>query len=84
MTHQKIFNPIDYTFKWTEDWYKWDRVEAHKAALKARNAEAKRLKTLGLKVRKYSLKDQLISMGGIGSDKPHINLVVNCYAVNTY
>lgn len=84
MAHQKIFNPINYTFKWTEDWYKWDRDAAHKAALKARNAEAKRLKALGLEVQKRSLKNQLISIGGAGSNKPHISLVVNCYMVNAY
>lgn len=84
MIHQKIFNPASYTFEWTEDWYKWDRTEAHKAALKARNAEAKRLKTLGFEVQKCSLQNQLMSMGGAGSNKPHISLVVNCYMVNAY
>lgn len=82
MIQQKIFNPIDYTFKWTEDWYEWDREAAHKAAIGARNAEAKRLNALGFGVQKRSLQNQLMSMGGIGSDKPHVNLIVNCYMIN--
>lgn len=81
---QKVFNPVNYTFKWTEDWYEWDRDAAHKAALKARNDEAKKLKAVGRRVGKYSTRDQLISKGGIGSGKPHISLVVNCYVVTAH
>jgi hypothetical protein len=81
---QKIFNPANYTFKWTEGgWYSWDYEAAHKAALQARNAEAKRLKAAGHSVRKGSLRNQLITKGGIGSGRPEISLVVNCYIVNT-
>lgn len=81
---QKMFSPTDYNFEWTEDWYKWDRDAAHKAALKARNAEAKRLKSEGYAVQKYSRKDQLISKGGIGGDKPHLTLIANCYGLDAH
>lgn len=79
---QKIYAGINYTFEWTEDWYAWDWKEAHSQALKARNKEAKRLKNLGYTVRKYTSKNQLMSMGGIGSGKPHIELHCNCYVLN--
>ena len=86
MRNQQSFNPIDYTFQWTgEDetgWYEWDRTEAHKQALKARNAEAKRLRAKGHKVRCGTHRDQLMSRGGIGSGRPHIELHVNCYYLN--
>jgi len=81
---QKIFAPIKYTFEWTENWYKWDRDEAHKLALKARNKEAKRLKEDGYKIKKFSNRNQLMSLGGIGSGKPHIELLCNCYGLNAY
>ncbi len=79
---QKSFLPIDYKFEWTEDWYKWDAEAGRTAALKARNAEAKRLKDKGHTVRKFSLRDQLISRGGIGSGKPHIELHMTCFLLN--
>lgn len=82
---QKIFNPANYTFKWTEKgWYRWNCSEAHKAALKARNAEAKRLELAGHKVIKSSLREQLIIRGGVGSGKPEIQLIVNCYMLDAY
>jgi hypothetical protein len=80
--NQTIFNPAEYCFKWTTDWYTWDRKRAHSEALKARNAEAKKLRASGYHVRTWTLKDQLITRGGIGSGKPEISMVVNCYAVN--
>lgn len=79
---QYMFNPADYKFEWTESWYTWNAEEARKQALKARNDKAKELKAGGKKVRKFSLKDQLITRGGIGSGHPEISLVVNCYGVN--
>ena len=78
---QQIFNPVKFTFEWTDGWYNWDRDEAHREALKARNAKAKELKVRGYKVRKSTLRDQLITLGGIGSGHPEISLVVNCYMV---
>lgn len=79
---QKTFLPIDYGFEWTEEWYKWGADAGRNAALKARNAEAKRLKDQGHKVRKSSLKDQLISRGGIRSGKPHIELHMTCFLID--
>lgn len=82
---QKIFNPFDYCFSWTDDgWYSWDRREAHSQALKARNAEARRLRKEGYDIRKFSLSGQLVRKGGIGSGKPDVEAVVNCYGLNAY
>lgn len=81
---QKIFSPARYTFEWTEDWYTWDDDKAHKLALRARNAEAKQLKQEGYRVVKRTLRNQLITQGGIGSGHPEISLVVNCYMVDAY
>lgn len=83
MTHsQQTFNPIDYGFSWTDDWYTWDRKAGHSAALKARNAEAKRLQKAGYTVTKFTLSGQLVCRGGIGSGHPQIETVVNCYGLN--
>jgi hypothetical protein len=77
------FSPIDYGFRWTsDDWYEYDGKEAERTALRERNAFAKRLKAEGRRVRKGSLGKQLVSMGGIGSGKPHIELVVPVYYVS--
>lgn len=80
---QEGFNPADYRFQWTDDdWYEWDRKGAHSDALKARNAEAKQLKADGWEVRKWTLKDQLITRGGIGSGLPEISMVVTVYMID--
>ena len=80
---QCVFNPIDYGFSFTDDgWYSWDRKAAHKAALAARNAEARRLKKMGKRVQTFSSANQLISRGGIGSGHPHIEEVVTVYGFN--
>jgi hypothetical protein len=81
---QKIFSPLDYGFTWTDGWYTFDYKAAHAAALKARNAEAKRLRAAGKQVVTFALPDQLMSRGGIGSGYPHIELHVNCYGLNAY
>ncbi len=82
---QFSFSPTKYNFKWTEDgWYKWDRKAAHSAALKARNARAKELKAKGYEVRKSSQQDCLMSLGGIGTEHPHIELIVTIYRVDFY
>lgn len=84
---QQTYNPINFDFEWTEDgteygWYKWDSKSAHKKALKARNAEAKRLKKEGYSVTKFCLRDQLVRRGGIGSNHPEIDHIVTCYGVD--
>lgn len=82
-TTQKIFNPIDYCFEFTADgWYKWDRKQASKEALKARNTLAKQLTAEGWVVSKFSLSGQLVTRGGIGSGHPQIEAVVTGYGLN--
>ena len=77
---QMIIDPTSFQFFWTDDgWYTFDRQAAHKAAIAERRRRAKELKAQGYKVRLSTLSDQLISKGGIGSGRPHIELVVNCY-----
>ena len=79
----RSFNPVNYTFQWTGEgehgWYEWDYDEAHKQAKAARLAERKRLKEKGYKVKFGTHRNSLMSMGGIGSGRPHIQLVVTVY-----
>jgi hypothetical protein len=83
---QHMFNPTDYGWTWTDNggWYNWDGEAGHKAALQARNAKMKELKAQGYKVKGFSLRDQLISRGGIGSGRAHIETVVTVYGVNVF
>ena len=77
---QRTFNPADFEFQWTDDgWYEWDHAEAHKMALRERNAAARTLRKEGRRVRSFSNPGQRISRGGIGSGHPHIELIVNVY-----
>ena len=76
---QQTFNPVDFTFRWTPDWYTWNRTEGQKQALAARNAKAKELRGQGKQVRCQTLKGQRITRGGIGSGHPQIEQVVNVY-----
>jgi hypothetical protein len=80
---QQIFSGTDYGFKWTADgWYTYDGKIAEKTALIERNALAKELKSKGMNPVKFSLPMQLVSRGGIGSGKPHIELYTRSYGVN--
>jgi hypothetical protein len=79
---QQHFNPADFHFEWTSDWYKWDRDAAHKAARKARDEYAKALKATGRTVTKSSTPGQLITRGGIGSGRSQIEMFVTVYAVS--
>jgi hypothetical protein len=79
---QQIFNPINFGFSWTEDWYTWDSKAGHTAAKQARNARIKELRQQGKNPRGFRLANQLISRGGIGSGQHHIQEVVTCYGVN--
>ncbi len=86
MTIQQLFSPLSYGFRWIADgtehwWYEYDGKDAERAALKARNAEAKRLTKAGRTVRKISLGRQLVSRGGIGTPNPHIELVIPVYGL---
>lgn len=76
---QETFNPINYGFEWTEDWYKWDSKAAHSAALKARNARKKELAKRGVQAKGWSSSGQLMSRGGIGSGHPHIEEICTVY-----
>ena len=81
---QRMFCGVDEDgdFRWTEDWYTYDGKTADAAARRSRDAFAKELKARGDRPRKFSLGDQLISRGGIGSGRPHIELWTKCYGVN--
>jgi hypothetical protein len=81
---QYAFNPIDHGFSWVADgtpmgWYSWDRKTAHKAALAARNRAVKEAKAAGFEVATHSSPGSLVSRGGIGSGRPHIEEVVTVY-----
>lgn len=87
-TQTMTFSPLDYGFRWTAPtdqdpmgWYEYDGKPAEQAALKARNAEAKRMQKLGYEVRKVSLGKQLMTRGGIGSGHPHIDILAPVYAL---
>ena len=81
-TAQKIFNPINFNFAWTADWYAWDGKAGRTAALQARNAEVKRLKGAGWTVTTFCLADQLVRRGGIGTGHPDVEFHVSCYGLN--
>ena len=81
---QRTFNPADFGFEWTDGWYKFDYEAARKQALATRNQEAKRLRGRGYSVKVFTLKNQLMSMGGIGSGQPHITQYVSIYGLNAH
>ncbi len=79
---QMIFSSLDYGFRWVGDWYEYDGEDAEKAARKARDAKASEFKKAGRRVKKFSLGKQLMSRGGIGSGRPHIELWTKAYGLN--
>lgn len=82
---QQIFNPVDFGFAWTDDgWYAWDHKLGRELAMQARDKAAKVAQAEGKQVRKFSLPNQLVSLGGIGSGRPHIEEVVTCFWFNAY
>jgi hypothetical protein len=81
---QRIFAGDQYGFVWVGDWYVWDYTAGNKAALQARNQEAKQARLAGRKVRLFSLGESLTSHGGIGSGHPHIELWCKVYGLNIY
>lgn len=81
---QEIFDPVDFAFFWTDDWYTFDYHTGARAAQIARQKRAKELRKAGYDVRCDRLPGQLISRGGIGSGHPHIELVVTCYMLNAF
>ena len=86
---QTMFNPVNYEFNWTDDgsehgWYEWDRAKAHKAALKARNMALKAMRLRDVRATAFSIPDQLITRGGIGSGHPQVEFVVNVYGIQIF
>jgi len=79
---QRTYNPLDHGFEFSNDWYTFDRKAAHAAALKQRNREARDLRKQGYAVTCFTLGEQLVSRGGIGSGNPHIELVVSVFGLN--
>jgi hypothetical protein len=75
------FDPIDYGFRWTDDWYEYDGKIAEDKAKAARDDYAKQQRRLSRTVKKRSSRTNLRSMGGIGSGHPHIELVVPMFHV---
>jgi len=68
------FDPIKYGFSWTDDWYDYD-AGAEKTARRARDDFAKEQRRAGKTV-KCSTNRSLRTMGGIGTNRPQIELVV--------
>ena len=80
-TFEKSFNPMRYNFTWTADnWYAFDYAAAHAAAKAARDEEARALKAEGYAVKKRSRGNCLMSVGGIGSGHPQIDMIVTVYS----
>lgn len=79
MSYQ-TFNPLDYGFVWVSvDEYQFDHVAAHKAARKARDAEAARLRSVGHTVKCGYVEDSIEFRGGEGTGHPEIEKVVTIY-----
>ena len=81
-SQQQMFNPVDYGFKWDGDWYRFDYETVRKAAMTARSKRAKELKAQGWTVKSFTLSDQRITRGGIGSEHPEITQIVSVYGLN--
>lgn len=80
---QQTFSGVDFGFRWTSDgWYEYDGAEAERKALATRNARVRELKARGHKPRPFSLGLQLLSRGGIGSGRPHVEILTKCYGIN--
>lgn len=80
---QIVMNPLDFGFEFTPDgWYAFDSKAAHAAALKARDAEAKELKAEGHAVKKFTLRNQRVRRGGLGTSHPEIDLTITVYGIN--
>lgn len=70
-------------FRWTDNnWYEFDHVAAHQAAKKQRDDHAADLRKRGYLVKKFTHAKQLMTMGGIGTGNPQIELIVTCYGLN--
>ena len=81
---QISFNPIDYCFSWTSDWYSWDSKAAHAEAKKKRDETFKNMVSEGKKCKKFTLSKQLVKRGGIGTEHPEIEHFVTGYYIQVY
>ena len=81
---QEFFSPLKHGFRWTEDWYEFDDKPAHKASKKERDTRARDLRKQGYSVSCFTLRNQVRSKGGIGSGKPHIEIVCHAYGLDYY
>ena len=81
---QQTFNPVDFgDFRWTDDnWYSWNQSAGQLEARRARDAKATILRKAGHQVRKFSLRNQVISRGGVGSGHSHVTFVVTVFGIN--
>ncbi len=81
----EVFSSVDYRFAWTADgWYSYDRKAAEAAALKARNARMQELRKQGKRVVGFSLRNQLFTLGGVGTEHPEISVWGKAYGINWY
>ena len=76
-------------FSWVKQedgrfWYEFDYEEAVKKGRKDRDAEARRFKSKGYKVKKFALGTQLLKKGGIGTPYPEIDYETKGYGFNAY
>ncbi len=79
---QKTFNPVDFGFKWTDGWYEFNVNESSKLARKARDKRANELKKAGgHTVKKWSMPNQRITMGGMNHNQPEITVTVTVYCL---
>jgi hypothetical protein len=78
---QMSFSPIRYLV-WTDDWYTFDYEAAHRQARQDRDSKARELQAQGYKVRKWSMPNQRMSAGGIGTPHPHIELICTAYMLD--
>lgn len=86
---QDIFDGVRENFRWVEKetgsyWYKFDEEKARKSALRDRNEVAKEYKANGWNVRRWSLRGQVITRGGIGTPYPGITIVVTAYGFDAW
>jgi len=81
ITQQLAFNPVDYYFEWTDNWYKWDYAAAHTLAKRARDDKWRELKKHNISARRFVVKNQIMRRGGIGTDYPDIELLANVYMI---
>mgnify|MGYP001562560384 CR=1 FL=1 len=79
---QITFNPIDYSFAWTDDWYVFDEEVGSSKAIEACNFAYAKLKSLGKNPKRFTMQNQLMKRGGVGTGNPQIEIFVTIYGIN--